>query len=435
MIAAKHRLRALLRGTRTGLRLAGIALDRRRELGTAGLAKWAVGRARRATSSADLNRHRPVPPPGTVFDAIFAVGYWDGEPKRYRVYNPAEDLSAAGYAVHIMGFERLGDIPRFRWRAAVLVLFRAEYDRLLGIDEVLGYARGAGMRIVYDIDDLVFDPGLADRIDGLRLMGSHQRRQFVAAMARRRRLMLACDLVTVSTAPLARAVTALGRPSAIVPNSLNEAQLNLAAEIARAPRVAGDAATIGYFSGTRTHQRDFAVCKSALFDVMERHRQLRLRLVGHLDLGPRWQIFGDRIERIGLLAPADLLRSTAETDINLAPLELGNPFSEAKSELKFFEAAVVGIPTVASATEPFVAAIEDGVSGFLVRDPEGWGRALDLLTSSKDRRTAMGQAARVRSLSRYSPAAVTPCRIAALGLGDRCRAEGSMAGLARAVRA
>src|SRR4029453_19219402 len=103
----------------------------------------------------------------------------------------------------------------------------------------------------------------------------------------------------------------------------------------------------------RTYQRDFAVCEPALLDLLARHPEVRFRLVGHLDLGPQWRRFEKRIERLGLLPPAELLRAAAETDINLAPLELGNPFCEAKSELKFFEAGAVGVPTVASATEVF----------------------------------------------------------------------------------
>jgi glycosyltransferase involved in cell wall biosynthesis len=328
----------------------------------------------------------------------------------------AEGLRAAGYAVHVMPFDRLDDIRRYRWWAKALVLFRAEYDRLAGIEESLGYARKVAMRVVYDIDDLLFDADLAQHIDGLALMGSHERRQFIAAIARRRQLLLACDLATVSTNPLARSVTALGKPSAVIPNALNNEQLRIAAGITDAPPRRGEVVRIGYFSGTRTHQRDFAVCEPALLEIMERYPQVRLRVVGYLDLGPQWQRYGDRVERIGYLDPATLLRAVAETDINLAPLELGNPFCEAKSELKFFEAAIVGVPTIASATEPFAAAIEDGVSGLLVRDVTGWLEALALLIASANRRQAIGQAAKERAVAHYSPAAVTPRIVAALAL-------------------
>jgi glycosyltransferase involved in cell wall biosynthesis len=176
---------------------------------------------------------------------------------------------------------------------------------------------------------------------------------------------------------------------------------------------------IGYFSGSATHQRDFAACEPALLAVMERRPEVRLRLVGYLDLGAAWQRFAGRVERIGFQSPPDLLRRIAETDLNLAPLELGNPFCEAKSELKFFEAALVGVPTVASATEPFAAAIEDGVSGFLARDESDWSRALEALLASPERRRAMGAAARARALARHGPAAVIPQAIAALGLPPR----------------
>ena len=47
--------------------------------------------------------------------------------------------------------------------------------------------------------------------------------------------------------------------------------------------------------------------------------------------------------------PAD---EKARFDINLAPLEVGNPFCEAKSQLKFFEAGLVNCTTIASPTGP-----------------------------------------------------------------------------------
>ena len=423
MTLAARRMRAVLRRARAVARLAGVALDRRRELGWPQVAARAwrqlAGKspAPKAVSAAAATD--ALPALGSRFDVIYAIGYWPGEPKRYRVFNIAEGLREAGYTVHILPFDRLDDIRRHRWTAQALVLFRAEYDPLAGIAGVLRYARAIGMRLVYDIDDLVFDPEIAHRIDGLREMGPHQRRRFIAAIARQRRLLLECDLATVSTAPLARAVAALGRPSAVIPNSLNREQLRIAEQIAAAGRPSDGVVRIGYFSGTRTHQRDFAVCEAALLAIMERYGEIRFRLVGHLDLSPLWERYHDRVERIGFLPPPELLRAIAETDINLAPLEPGNPFCEAKSELKFFEAAVVGVPTIASATEPFAAAIEDRISGLLVADAQGWRQALELLVASPDRRRVIGAAAKQRALARFGPAVVTPLAVNALGLARR----------------
>jgi glycosyltransferase involved in cell wall biosynthesis len=355
-------------------------------------------------------------PQGTRFDVIYVVGYQHGEPKRYRVFNPAASLDARGYALQILPFERLGEIERRRWTAVALVLFRAEAEPHSGIDSLLNYARGRDMKIVYDIDDLVFDPSLADRIDALGLMSPYLQGVYRRSLENRRRLLLAADLVTVPTAALARVVTGMGREAAVLPNGLNPEQLGIAAGIAADPPTPNAAPVIGYFSGSATHRRDFAECAAALQGTLRRHPDVRLRIVGPLDLDPAWAEFTRRIERIGLLPPGEMLRRMAEIDINLAPLEIGNPFCEAKSELKFFEAALLGIPTIASATESFRTAIEDGVSGFVVADTAGWTRALDLLVTDPELRRRMGAAARERALSRHGVEPLTDRAITVLGL-------------------
>src|SRR5712691_9670225 len=161
-------------------------------------------------------------------------------------------------------------------------------------------------------------------------------------------------------------------------------------------------------SASPTHQKDFGECEAALLSVMAQHPQVRFRLVGYLDLGPHWERYRNRVERLGFLPAAEMLRCLGEIDINLAPLELGNPFCEGKSELKFFEAALVGVPTVASATETFAAAIENGVSGLVARDAVEWRNALELLVTSESRRKAMGEAAKALALARYGLPTVTP---------------------------
>lgn len=92
----------------------------------------------------------------------------------------------------------------------------------------------------------------------------------------------------------------------------------------------------------------------------------------------------------------------ANVDINIAPLEIGNPFCESKSELKFFEAGIVGVPTVAAATAPFVEAIADGIDGFVANGTEQWIAKLEKLILDENLRKEIGAKAREKAISRYT---------------------------------
>jgi hypothetical protein len=93
----------------------------------------------------------------------------------------------------------------------------------------------------------------------------------------------------------------------------------------------------------------------------------------------------------------------ARFSVNLAPLELGNPFCEAKSELKYFDAALVEVPTIATPTEPFRQAIRNGVTGFLAQNEREWTEAMTRLLDDAAFRKQIGRAAYHDILWRYGP--------------------------------
>mgnify|MGYP004706715949 FL=1 len=74
----------------------------------------------------------------------------------------------------------------------------------------------------------------------------------------------------------------------------------------------------------------------------------------------------------------------AEMDINLAPL-VDNVFNRAKSEIKWLEAALVNVPTIASDLGSFAQMISEGGTGILASDTEWYEKLKELIISSEKR--------------------------------------------------
>ncbi len=349
------------------------------------------------------------------------VVYISGEPgtpgHRYRVARYADAAVMVGAETLIVtvgeAYAHIGEIKT----ATLLVIWRATWSDALA--RVVAAARAAGVRIVFDVDDLMFDPEVAsvERIDGIRTQGlslNAVREHY----ARVREVALAADLCTCPTEGMAVALRELGKPAVVLRNGF-DAEVYDASCRARIHRHQHSNPTplvrLGYAAGTRTHQRDFSAAASAVARLLRTYPQTRLVLF-HGGGGPQSQSatldlsefdefteLHKQIEWRKTVVLEELPKELVRFDINLAPLELGNPFCEAKSELKFFEAALVGVPTVASPTGPYRAAINHGVTGFLAESSEDWFDALSLLVTNPEHRQVVARNAHHAVLWRYGP--------------------------------
>jgi glycosyltransferase involved in cell wall biosynthesis len=257
--------------------------------------------------------------------------------------------------------------------------------------------------LLFDADDLIFDPDVADEIPALTILPAPDAALWLEGVQRYRTTMEACDAFVASTAPLARhAQTVTGLPVERFDNGVGIVMARLAEVARRRPRTAGPR-RIGYFSGTDTHDRDWASIEPAAIDVLTRNPSLELWLGGKLGPTPALERFGERVRRLPTVpwqAMPGLLR---DVDVNLAPMELGSRFNEAKSPIKWLEAALVDTPTVASPTEPFADAIRDGITGLLARDRDDWLRAIEQLLADDDARARMGRMAERDALLAWGP--------------------------------
>ncbi|KAA6187849.1 glycosyltransferase [Thiohalocapsa marina] len=353
---------------------------------------------------------QPIPWPATGGEA-HTLGYLFVSPNPssrshiYRVRNPVDALNRLGLrAAWLPPTEALQALDGGH-RPSTLILHRLPWSDTA--EQLCALARSAGAQIGFDIDDLVFDGEVlaAGDISFVNALEPSQLPFWQTLVAALEETARRVDFMLVPTETLARHARRVCQRVILVPNGFSPENLALAGGCWRLPdtddsRLAEDTPVrIGYASGTATHDADFAPLVPVLRDVLSRHPQARLCVVGTLDLAldalPKGQL-----ERRPLVPHINLGAELARFDINLIPLERSR-FCDGKSPLKYFEAALLGVPSIAVDNPTYRALIQPGRNGLLAASPEDWRQKLELLLQAPTWRGALGQAAAEHCRQRF----------------------------------
>jgi len=345
-------------------------------------------------SSRFFRRVRPA-------DLLFVTG--TGDSSRFRAGHVAEWLARQG----ITSSTADRDDPRlsaYAERFSIFVFHRTPFTPRLA--KLIERVKAAGGEIVFETDDLVYDPAYLRHMDYWRVMNPLERASYRNGIGAEILSDPSVKVATASTAFLADRLAERGKRVFLVPNRLSEADIRIAEDILgekkRTPEAGGGIVRIGYFSGSAGHDRDFATVSDVLLRLLGGHPGLRLLIVGPLVLDERFGRFAARIDRKRYVPRGKHFRNVASVDINIAPLEIDNPFCESKSEIKFFEAGIVGVPTVAAATGVFRETIRDGIDGFVAGNGAEWEEKLERLIGDAALRREIGDAARETALARHT---------------------------------
>ncbi len=324
----------------------------------------------------------------------------------YRVLHPLEGLSRAGCDVQWLASTDPA-LTASIGQADVVVVSRGPWGGKFC--EIRDACSARGVPLVCDVDDLTFDPSVmeAGYFAYLEDLGSDARESFLREAAEFRFALSSCDAVLATTETLANAASQHAPRAFVLPNCFSREMLALAGTWCTAPKPSSveGCLRVGFASGTPTHTRDFATIAEAIADFLADNPKARFVLVGYLNLArfPCLLLYKDRIECRPAVPLANLYAELARFDINLAPLEVCNPFCEAKSEIRYTAAAALGIPTIASATAPMRHAITNGENGLLAAEAGEWRGLLQQLSDSPALRAKLGEAARIDTRMRFGP--------------------------------
>lgn len=236
---------------------------------------------------------------------------------------------------------------------------------------ILERLKAAGKWIVYDIDDDLFS--IPEDNPASKMMGRSEK---IAAAE----CMKLADVLITSTEVLKERLTQMldGKVPVVVPNALDPDDKWIPTPLTGSP----DGWKRIFWQGSNTHDEDWAECFEAVDRVMQERPDVMMVIMGHLPTlvqkvatQPHWQ---NRIQFLGPVEPEAYFRliKHVRAEVGLAPLT-NNWFNMAKSNIKWMENAMIGMPTVASDVRPYSDTISPGEDGFLCSTTDEWKTAID----------------------------------------------------------
>lgn len=314
---------------------------------------------------------------------------------RYRVKNVAEVLAGRDYRIEWALKSELENL-QLEGFDVVVVLRQTYKDGIMG--KFIEKVHKSGKKVLFDLDDLIFD--YRDLPILMRATNSRNVMYWIGYVWGVRRIAKRVDGFICTNEFLAKKLEqSFKKPVKVIRNSLNKRQIEVSEKYLQEKHHEGF--LIGYFSGSPTHTKDFGLVEPELIRFLKNHDDAKLRIVGYMKFsGLMKKLIKEG--RVEIVAPVDYLKLQkliAEVDVNIAPLVI-NDFTNCKSELKFFEAAVVETTTIASPTYAFKNAIKDEENGFLAQ-PGEWHDKLEYLYNNSEENKKIAKKAKDYALKHY----------------------------------
>jgi len=328
-------------------------------------------------------------------NVVFVFSPKDRTTDRYRLHTTIGHLKGAGWSYKAFGVDTLtlDDLKE----TGLVVLSRVPLNGTLV--DVCEAFRARGGRIVLDLDEPIHDMEVFSQSEAF-----HDRpdssNDFAILSAQTRRVIETVDAVTVPTDSLADSLAEFGKPVHVVPDSISEA-MSVKYRTRGATASPPTGLRLCYVSGTGIHSANFAQCRDALRTVLRRHPDVELHIVGGTgtDGGDSDGEDPKAVHHAPMTYEARH-EFLADMHVNLAPLA-PTRFNDCKSESSLFEAALHGVPSVASPTATHAQAIRNGEDGLLARTRTEWEEALEWLISSPGERERLGTAAFLQIAPRF----------------------------------
>lgn len=292
---------------------------------------------------------------------------------RYRVFNICEALySSSKFGASFLYLDEINEAYSCLDKTSIIVFSRVQCNE--EVSSLIASAKAKGIKVVFDMDDIIFDrTKIMPMLENFNI-GFDDVNAWLSSSDKYTKTAKMADCVMSTNEFLSSYMEEFFKlPSYVIPNTICNDLYNESIKARKCKK--NKKFIIGYFSGSRTHNGDFAVVAKPIFDFLSTHKDAHLLIVGELDLPKYFNHLIKQIDFVKFVSPHELVKLTAKVHLNIIPLE-ESLFTNSKSELKFFEASIVNVPTVATPTFVYKKCITNKKNGFLASDYDEWLKAI-----------------------------------------------------------
>lgn len=303
---------------------------------------------------------------------VLFVGWGDAEGvSHYRTVLPAKELGAE-YVV--FGMDGTGKARSGTRKTHDLIVFQHGWEPWQA--RILRRMRNSGAKVVINVDDWIL---------GLANMGENHgySKQFSQKRVQQANLSMLreADGVFASTPWLMERVRSINPTVFEAPNGLD---LRRYRRYWKNKPYNPEKIVLGWAGGTG-HRGAFASIAGAVNNILHIYPQTELHFVGDSYIEFIDKKYAGRVKHYAWSDLHFYPRNLAGFDINLAPAQ-DNDFYRAKSQLRVYEAAAMGTPTVG---HPMYSDIEAHGIGFVYEDPTDLAYKVGKLVTDHELRAEM----------------------------------------------
>lgn len=380
MIKHKTRVRTRYRGVKKKLKTVGYVYRTNGAQGVSMHIKSGIKKRMQQTT------------PASHAGDVLMISIHDALLDRYRTEHMIESLESVGMSVGKVFYDQLtlDHIKRYN----VFIFYRCPW--LPQFEDILKDIKRKNKVSIFAVDDLVIDRKYTDTLPVVQRLNREDRAIYDDGVERHNKLMKRCDYAITTTQALADELTKYKnlKDVYIDRNSMSDEMIYHANKAIDEVKKDNQKVIIGYFSGTDTHNEDFQMVSHAIVRILDDHKNVYIKLMGRIDAPDALKGYEDRLIFSPYVDWRQLPFELRQCDIGLAPL-VDTLFNRAKSEIKWSELALVGVPVIASNMGAFKESVKNGSTGILVENTEeDWYKGMNLLVNDAKKRTDIAKTAR-----------------------------------------